>query len=149
MRELSEQVTLNVSQSAAWEVLADFGGVADWAPYMRKSFLIGERTHGIGTSRGMRHAWGFRFVEEVTEWNDGNGYAFDVLRAPFPMKNVQETWDCSPANHGSIVTTRVTYKMHLGPLGMLLDWLLVRFIVQREMRAGLRGLKHHLETRTE
>jgi hypothetical protein len=25
------------------------------------------------------------------------------------------------------------------------DWLLVRFVVRREMRAGLRGLKQHAE----
>jgi hypothetical protein len=36
--------------------------------------------------------------------------------------------------------------MHLGPVGRILDWMMVRFIVQREMRAGLRGLKQYLET---
>jgi hypothetical protein len=35
--------------------------------------------------------------------------------------------------------------MKLGAIGIFLDWLLVRFVVQREMRAGLRGLKQHLE----
>jgi len=35
--------------------------------------------------------------------------------------------------------------MHLGFVGSLLDRILVQFIVRREMRAGLRGLKTFLE----
>ena len=35
--------------------------------------------------------------------------------------------------------------MNLGLLGRLLDWQLVRFIVRREMKAGLRGLSRLLE----
>ena len=35
--------------------------------------------------------------------------------------------------------------MRLGILGRWLDWLLVRFVVRREMRAGLRGLRQYVE----
>jgi hypothetical protein len=62
------------------------------------------------------------------------------------MKNVRESWATGMQNGFPTVTTRVKYEMKLGPAGRLLDWLLVRFIVQREMRAGLRGLKQHIES---
>jgi len=39
----------------------------------------------------------------------------------------------------------VTYDMKLGVLGKAIDWFLVRFIVRREMRSGLKGLKTHSE----
>lgn len=145
MRVLTERVEISAPAQAVWEVLADFGGVADWAPYMKTSHLIGDKRIGVGTRRGMRHAWGFRFEEAVTEWNDGLGYSFDVFRAPFPMKDVQESWVAGRENGYSTVTTRVNYGMKLGFIGSMLDWLLVRFVVKREMRAGLRGLKKHLE----
>jgi hypothetical protein len=145
MRVLTEQVEISAPADAVWEVLADFGGVADWAPYMKTSHLIGDKANGIGTRRGMRHAWGFRFEESVTEWNEGLGYSFDVFRAPFPMKDVKESWLAGRENGVSTVTTRVNYGMKLGFVGSMLDWLLVRFVVKREMRAGLRGLKQHLE----
>ena len=145
MRILSEQVVIEAPHADVWAVLADFGGVAAWAPYMRNSHLIGEQAVGVGTRRGMRHAWGFLFEEAVTGWVEGKGYSFDVFRAPYPMKNVKESWEAVPGSDVSTVITRVTYEMHLGPLGRLLDWALVRFIVRREMRAGLDGLKHHVE----
>jgi hypothetical protein len=99
----------------------------------------------VGTCRTLWHAWGFRFEESVTEWIHGKGYSFDVFRAPYPMKDVRESWIAERGDGSCRVTTRVSYDMRLGSGGAFLDWLLVRFIVRREMRAGLRGLKRHLE----
>jgi hypothetical protein len=112
---------------------------------MRRSHLIGEQTSGIGMRRGMRHAWGFRFEETVTQWHEGKGFAFDVLKAPFPMKQVKEVWVIAPENGYTAVETQVRYGTHLGFVGALVDWLLVRFVVRREMRAGLRGLREYAE----
>ena len=125
MRLLEERVEINAGAERVWAVLADFGNVAEWAPYMRKSHLIGDLHSGIGMRRGMRHAWGFRFEEEVTQWHDGKGFAFDVLKAPFPMKDVKEVWVIAPEDGRTAVETQV--------------------VVRREMRAGLRGLKEYAE----
>jgi hypothetical protein len=145
MRVLQEQVTISASGESAWMALADFGDVAAWAPYMRVSHLVGTQQSGIGTRRAMQHELGFRFEERVTAWEEGKGLAFDVLKAPWPMKDVRESWRVEPGNPSCTVSTRVEYDMKLGPLGALLDWMLVRFIVRREMRSGVRGLKAYLE----
>jgi len=147
MRALTEQIGIKATPHAVWEVLEDFGGVSEWAPYMRKSYLIGDQKSGVGTSRFMRHAWGFGIEELVTEWTDECGFSFDVHRAPFPMKDVKETWVTGQDNGLSTVTTRVSYGMRLGFLGSLVDWLLVRYVVRREMRAGLLGLKKYVENK--
>jgi ligand-binding SRPBCC domain-containing protein len=145
MRLLEERVEIKAPAHLVWEVLADFGGVAEWAPYMRTCHLIGDQTTGIGMRRGMRHAWGFRFEEVVTQWHESKGFAFDVLKAPFPMKDVKEVWVLGPEDGHTVVETQVRYGTHLGFIGSIVDWLLVRFVVRREMRAGLRGLKNHTE----
>jgi ligand-binding SRPBCC domain-containing protein len=145
MRLLEERVEINAPADRVWDILADFGNVAHWAPYMRKSSLIGSQEAGIGMRRGMRHAWGFRLEEVVTQWHVGKGFAFDVLKAPYPMKDVKEVWVMGAENGGTVVETQVRYAMHLGPVGRLLDYLMVRFIVAREMRVGLYGLKQFAE----
>jgi ligand-binding SRPBCC domain-containing protein len=145
MRVLEERVELEAPAARVWPVLADFGGVAKWAPYMRSSRLLGEQAAGVGTRRAMRHAWGFRFEERVTQWHDGKGFSFDVLKAPFPMKDVKESWAMGREGGYAVVSTQVRYGMRMGLLGRALDGLLVRFLVRREMRAGLRGLKQFVE----
>ena len=145
MRLLEERVEIKAPVQRVWDVLADFGAVAEWAPYMRKSHLIGDQNSGIGMRRGMRHAWGFRFEEVVTQWHEGKGFAFDVLKAPFPMKDVKEVWVVGSEEGHTVVETQVRYGTHLWFLGSIVDWLLVRFVVRREMRAGLGGLKRYTE----
>jgi ligand-binding SRPBCC domain-containing protein len=145
MRKLEEEIVTGLSRQAVWEVLADFGGVQKWAPGMRRSRLEGDSATGVGTRRVMRHRWGFRIAEVVTEWNEGSGYAFDLLQAPFPMENVHETWLLEHDAGGTRITTTVSYDMGVSPLGALLDALLVRFLVAREMRAGLRALIAYAE----
>jgi len=145
MRVLTEQVSISAPLAAVWSVLADFGNVDLWAPYMKSCHLVGEQTSGVGMRRGMRHAWGFRFEEAVTDWTEGRGFSFDVLRAPFPMTHVKESWVITGGNSHTTVATQVSYGMYLGLLGQALDWPLVRFIVQREMRSGLAGLKQYVE----
>ena len=145
MRLLEERVEIKAPAELVWDVLADFGSVQNWAPYMRRSHLIGEQQAGIGMRRGMRHAWGFRFEEVVTQWHESKGFAFDVLKAPFSMRDVKEVWVLGSENGHTAVETQVRYGTHLGPLGALVDWLLVRFVVRREMRAGLGGLKEYTE----
>jgi len=147
MRELSEQVRIEAPLEHVWQALADFGDVAAWAPYMRISHIVGTQERGVGTRRAMQHELGFRFEERVTEWREGEGFAFDVLRAPWPMDAVKERWQAEARDGGTLVSTSVRYGMKIGPAGALLDWSLVRFVVRREMRSGLRGLKEYVERR--
>ena len=145
MRVLTEQVKIRASLDIVWTVLADFGNVADWAPNMRRSKLVGSQQTGVGTRRIMHHHLGFNFEEAVTEWIDEQGYSFDVYRAPYPMVDVHENWSVNHENGVSTVLTRVNYGMRLGLPGRLLDRVLVQYIVRREMRAGLRGLNQYIE----
>jgi ligand-binding SRPBCC domain-containing protein len=140
MRKLEQRIETRAPQQAVWEVLADFGGVEKWAPGMRRSNLLGDQDSGVGTRRVMRHRWGFRIEELVTEWSEGEAYAFELLQAPFPMTNVYETWDLASEDGQTTIVTTVSYEMSLGVIGTLLDYFLVRFLVAREMRAGLRAL---------
>lgn len=145
MRTLTQSITIDAAPEKVWDALKDFGDVAAWAPYMRISHLLGELESGAGVRRAMQHELGFRFEEVVTEWRDGQGYDFDVLKAPWPMKNVRESWQMDNTRETVKVNTRVEYDMKLGFLGALADFLLVRFIVLREMRSGVRGLKEYVE----
>ncbi len=149
MRTLVQSVKIDAPPDEVWLALKDFGDVAAWAPYMRTSHIVGELESGVGVRRAMKHELGFRFEEVVTEWREGRGYDFDVLKAPWPMTDVRESWQMEDSGQGVKVTTRVSYRMKLGPLGALADVMAVRFIVLREMRSGVRGLKEYVERSAE
>ena len=137
MRELKQRVVTDLSPEALWHVLSDFGGVHHWAPGMRSCRLIGEQAEGLGTRRRMRHRWGFPIEETVTGWAEGQGLSFVLDLAPFPMRNVSESWWLNHDGERVTINTTVAYDMGLGPIGRLLDHFLVRFLVEREMSTGL------------
>jgi ligand-binding SRPBCC domain-containing protein len=149
MRKLQQRIVSPVPKQALWEVLADFGGVEKWAPGMRRSRLLGDCRTGVGTLRVMRHRWGFRIKELVTAWDEGEGYSFELLQAPFPMRNVCETWKLDTDGRQTVVTTTVAYQMGLGIVGSLLDFFLVRFLVTREMRMGVLALEQYAQRHGE
>jgi len=146
IRKLTEQIDIEATDENVWGVLNDFGGVAKWAPFVRHSALVGDLERGVGSYRVMRHYWGFRLEESVVEWTDHLGYTFDVVVAPYPMHDVRESWALTVGNPHVTVTSSVTYGMLVGWLGTVLDWLLVRHLIRREMRAGLRGLRRFVES---
>ena len=146
MRELQERIEIALEPQDVWGVLRDFVGVSKWAPSVRRSRSVGGPANGIGSCRVMRHAWGFALEETVLDWTEGRGYEFAVNRAPYPMRDVRETWLVEDSDNSSTVTTTVRYRMRLGIAGALADHLLVRWLVRREMREGLKGLKTYAES---
>ena len=147
MRKLTEKIEIKATDEAVWGVLNDFGGVAKWAPFLRHAALVGELERGVGSYRVMRHYWGFRLEESVAEWTDHAGYTFNVVVVPYPMFDVRESWSLNGGNPHATVTSKVQYGMRLGVLGAALDWVLVRHLIRREMRAGLKGLRKYVESR--
>jgi hypothetical protein len=145
MRKLVDRIVIEVPKQAVWDVMADFGSTAPWAPGMRQSSLKGEKKTGVGTQRVLQHVWGFRIEEIVTEWVDGAGYSFELVKAPYPMRDVCETWVLRSDGDHALLTIAVSYGMRLGLMGGLLDDLLVKFLVAREIRRGMFGLKHFIE----
>lgn len=146
MNKLEERIEIDSTIDHVWSVLSDFGGVDRWAPYVRRSGIVSEKATGVGARRILRHAWGFSLEEVIVSWSDRPEYAFDVVRVPYPMTDVREAWSVDISNSHVKVTTTVAYRMRLGVVGKLLDGLLIRRLVRREMREGLRGLMRFVES---
>lgn len=145
-RLLEDRIEIDAPPGVVWGVLSNFSGVAEWAPYLRSSSPVGDVEAGVGAYRVMRHFWGFRLEETVVEWDEGTGYAFDVVKVPYPIRNARESWHISAHDGRLHVSTRVEYDTYLGMVGQALDAALVSHLVRREMREGLKGLKRHAET---
>lgn len=146
IRRLEEQIEINSSPDAVWGVLRDFGQVARWAPHVLTSKSVDGQATGLGSRRVFQHLWGFRLEEVITRWDEGLGYSFDIVTAPFVFRDVRETWTVHAALAGARVLTSVEYDVHFGALGSALDRVLLRRLIRREMQVGLAGLKKYVES---
>lgn len=146
-RTIEKTTYIDQHPEAVWAVLADFGGVANWAPRMKHSRVTNGQNGGVGTRRVMRHVWGFRIEETVTDWEEGSGFTFRLDRAPPPLREVVETWRIESAAGGTRVCTRVTYRAGWAAIGRIADACFIRFLVAREMTTSLRSLRHFADYR--
>ena len=146
MPKLVRQVTINASKEKVWEVLADFSGVANWAPTISESRSTTEANGGVGAERTCRHVKMGNIEERIVAWEDGRSLSYDVFKGlPFPMKSLNNTWTVNAAGDHAIVSVAMEFRMGLGPLGVL-PALMARLPMRKEMQVSLAGLKEYVET---
>lgn len=78
---------LPCSADQAWEVLRDFGGIADWHPAIVKSGIEGEAgILGVGAVRRLELANGAVLRERLIEFDDGlRALAYVFEESPVPV----------------------------------------------------------------
>ena len=146
MSTLVRQVAIDASKEKIWEVLADFSGVANWAPTISESQSTTEANGGVDAERSCEHEKMGTIYERIVVWQDGHSLSYDVIKGlPFPMKSLNNIWEVSALGDGALVTLTMDFRMKLGPLGFL-PALMARRPMRKEMQLSLAGLKQYVET---
>ncbi len=145
MSKMVKQVRISAQEEKVWDILADFSGVASWAPTITSSHLLTDANGGIGAKRTCDHISGAAIEEVVTEWEDGEYYSYDMTTSLGPVKTLRNTWAVSTEGNDTVVTLTMDFKMRFGVLGLLMIPA-ARMMMGKEMKLTLAGLKHHVET---
>ena len=92
MPKLVRQIAINASKERAWEVLADFSGVSNWAPTILESRSTTEANGGVGAERTCKHEKMGDIEERIVAWDEGRSLSYDVIKGlPCPMKSLNNT----------------------------------------------------------
>lgn len=147
MPMLSSVIRVNASKQRVWDVVSDFGGVANWSPVVIKSSLLTAKDGREGARRQSKTI-GFGTVQElVTEWDEELfRYVYQVEGGMGLIRSAHISFLVSSDDEGTLVTKTVHYQTRLGMLGALWDKLLLRRRLRRHIALTLAGLQHHVET---
>ncbi len=147
MSLLTRRVRIDASAEKAWGVLADFGGVSKWAPTITESRSLTEANGGVGARRTCTHVKMGQLEEVIVEWEEGRRYSYDFTRGlPMPMRSLINDWSVESDGDGAVVTLRQNFQTKFGPLGWLMERLVLRRMMDKEITVTLAGLKYHTET---
>lgn len=99
---------IEAAPEALFAVLADFGGIAEWARFIEHSSLLTEQTSGIGATRRVQMARQ-TVVETVTVWDEPRELAYTIDGLPPMVGAVGNRWTLVPSRGGTTVslTTRI------------------------------------------
>jgi carbon monoxide dehydrogenase subunit G len=147
MTYFSGEIRIKAPKEKVWEVVADLGGIQAYHAGVTKSYYTSEQREGVGASRHC-DLKPFGSVEErIVEWQDGESYTIDIYdgaKVP-PFKEAKGYMSVAEDGAETIVRFSLEYELKLGPLGRLLDRIMVRGRFATVVPTVLGGLKRYLE----
>lgn len=152
MAQFTRQIKIDAPAERAWEALADFGAVHKYNPLVAHSHSTSAQSGGVGATRHCGLTLNGASVEErIVEWTEGESYVVDIYdgsKAP-PFRQARAHLSVRPDGAGSIVTGTLEYTLKFGPVGVLMDRLMVAPQLDKAWSQLLAGLKHYVETGQE
>jgi hypothetical protein len=145
MTTIHHQIEAACPPERVWAVLSDLEAVRHYNPTVRTVAVRGDRRSGIGAERVCDLLPKGRVVERVTHWEDGRAVGLEVAESDWPIRFMRWVTRIEPKGGGSLITQELEYVMKLGPLG----WLLDKLVMKRKLTATLDDVFARLAKRAE
>jgi hypothetical protein len=147
MSKVEVKHEIDASAERVWEVLRDFGGVENFHPAVRASGLLSERSEGLGAQRKCEFHDGNWVKERVVGWEDGRSMTIEISEGSMPLSCAEGRLEVRPLDDGrSEVVMTMSYVVKMGPIGMLMDVLMIRSKFRAMVGDILKGLDVHTRT---
>jgi Polyketide cyclase / dehydrase and lipid transport len=140
MTVISHELTAKCPPGRLWAVLSDLEAVEQYNPTVRSAHIAGDRRAGNGAVRECELVPKGKVVERVTNWEEGRSLGLEVVESDWPICSMHWVTRIEPAGSGSRLVQRLEYKMKYGPAGWLLNALVMRRAVDRNVGRALQEL---------
>jgi uncharacterized protein YndB with AHSA1/START domain len=140
------EVHIDAPVESVWDVLADIGAIHTWNPGVVESHVTSETSDGVGASRRCNLAGNTYFDEDVVEWSPNEAITFRIVGTNMPFARADIAFRLQPEGGGTLVTVSPDYAMKFGPLGWLMDALMVRRNYRKGVAQLLDGLRAQVES---
>ncbi len=151
MTTITREIKIDASQEKVWEILADFGGIYKFNPGVSSSHSTSSANSGVGATRHCDLLPAGSVEERIFEWKEGQAYKVEIYsgKGTPPFKSAVGQLEAKPDGNGTLVRMRFEYSLKFGPIGALMDRLMVRSQFSKAIPGILAGLKHYAETGEE
>ena len=145
MQPLRHDLVIDAPRYVVWDALADIEAVVRWNPGIDDVECLSEVRSGVGARRRCyTHPTGW-MTESVTEWLEGQVIVFDIGDAA-PLKNGVARFELADDGSGTRLRASFEYEVKLGPLGPVIDRLIVHKRLGEAFANGIEGLREFTET---
>jgi len=148
MTNISVTRKTKAGPAACWDLLADFANIDFFNPGVRDSYLLnGSSERGVGAVRQCNLTGGKNYIRErITDWQEGKSYTVSIYEGTMPLKNTFATLRVEPDGAGAILTMDMEYTPKFGPLGALMNLVMLRRMMEKSMHSVVQGLDEKVVT---
>ena len=146
MSHVQQPRVIDAPIAPIWEAVSRMGAVQDWHPNVARAVVLTDHDTGIGASRRVEFQDGNSLVETVIEESEQR-FTTAKMTGSSVLKHAVVTIS---TRERSADTTEVTfsldYTLKYGPIGWVMDAVMMRRLFHRAFDMALEGLAYHLET---
>jgi hypothetical protein len=133
MTIIQHEIRTRCSPEHVWAVLSDLEAVQHYNRGVRRAATEGSQRSGVGARRSCDLLPKGRVVERVTHWEPGHALGLEVVESDWPIHFMRWITRLEPSGDGTRITQSLEYRVKFGPLG----WLLDRLVMKRKLTATL------------
>jgi len=133
MTTIRHDIHARCAPDRVWALLSDLEAVARYNPTVRAATVEGPQRTGVGARRACELVPKGHVIERVTHWEDGRAVGLEVAESDWPVHFMRWVTRLEPVGGATRITQELEYQVKLGPLG----WLLDRLVMKRKLTATL------------
>ena len=145
MTVLENSIRIKAPAEKVWAVLGTLDALHKYDPGVRNSVILEGARDGVGASRQCDLAPGGWFRERVTDWTPKSTLAFELYECTLPVKALRHRYDLRTEGDETVVSQHMEYELKFGPIGKLMDAVMVRKKWDQGIKGFFAGLKRHVE----
>ena len=146
MTVLENSIRIQAPPEQVWLALGKLDALDQYDPGVKKSEVLAGPATGIGASRQCELTPGGWFRERVTEWQPHETIAFELFECTLPIRRLKHSYTLIADGGATVVHQRMEYELKFGPVGKLMDAMMVRKKWDAGIKGFFAGLKHYVET---
>lgn len=138
---------VNVPAEKVWQVLEDYSGIEKFAMTIKSSASVNDISSGLGAKRSCTFNDGSSLVEEIIEYQVGQGYKMDISNHSMPLKSMQAEMKVTAIDENSSeIYMSADFVVKGGPLGWVMGQLIMRPVMKGIFKKVMTGLAYHSVT---
>jgi len=135
---------VNVPAEKVWKVLEDYNNIEKFAMTIKTSASANEISSGLGAKRTCTFNDGSSLVEEIIEYQVGQGYKMDISNHSMPLKSMQSEMKVTPIDENSSeIYMSADFVVKGGPLGWVMGQLIMQPVMKSIFKKVMTGLAYH------
>lgn len=140
-------IKANIPAAQVWEVLKDFSSLEKFATTITSSPIVSEVQSGVGAKRRCTFVDGSSLVEEIVEFNEGQGFKMVISEHALPLKSMEAEMRVTAIDEKSCeIYMSSDFVVKGGPLGWVMGQFVMRSIMKGVFKKVMSGLAYHSAT---
>lgn len=145
MTMLQHKITIDADIEKVWKAVADLSAVQHYNPMVASVRCLSNQTGGVGAARRCELKPKGWVEERVWEWAPPNAIGLEVSASEWPLVFMKWKTELRKNGNSTVVTQEMNYKLKFGPIGALMDLLVMRRKLNKSIGEVFEKLKHFVE----